>query len=222
VKIIPAPDVSPEVTWKISSTKFSLTDHYKLAVTDELGPDPKTETTGSGIFVHAVEKQIVATLSAHVGSPYNVDLSVPVYSAGRLNLACAFPFQPAVSLASPAAYVRPEDADLFLSDAPFEPGYKPPDCSKIDATSLLVVFPGGGVVLDQPFERVKPNEWSAVRHEVRYSELAGKTLLIKSLAGRICKATLFGPIVFASEDNSRFPDADIPPPNDVTVVKVQP
>jgi hypothetical protein len=225
LRIVPAPNVAPQVEWHVSNENFAVTDHPNdhTARGPVDGTSAKTNGYPSsvGTYVHADKQQIVTTLSARIGSPYNVELSVPVYSAPRLNLLCYVPYRSGIALASPNSYPGAQDTDIFLSRKPFEPGVRTADCTGADEASLFIVFPGGGVVLDEAFQKVRPSEWSPSRRDYKFSELSGKTILFKSLSGLIVKATYGGPIIFSLDDNAHFPDESVPLPHDLVSVTGQ-
>jgi hypothetical protein len=215
LKIVPAPQLPPEVVWHVSNPKFVVTDHSSTSVLGGSTLPGYTFPDSTGTFVHTVEQQLVATLSAQVGNPYNVRLTIPVYAAPRLTLGCYVPYRSARSVASPSAYVGIPEADVFLSPKPFEPGVNATECdpvNPVDEKSQFIIFPGGRVLLDQALQTVRPEQWSAATRSLTFGELVGKTLLFKALSGRLVKTTYGGPMLFATEDNSHFPDERLPAP----------
>jgi hypothetical protein len=224
VKIVPAPPVPPRVTWQVSNPKFVVIDSSTESARDGSTLPGYTFPNSTSTFVHAVEQQLVATLSAEVGSPYNVRLTIPVYAAPRLKLVCYVPYRSAISVASPGAYPGIHEADVFLSPKPFEPGVNATECDRVDPVderAQFIIFPGGGVLLDQALQTVRAAQWSAATRSVTFGELVGKTLLFKVLSGRLVKTTYEGPMLFATEDNARFPDESLPPPDASASVSIR-
>jgi hypothetical protein len=208
VAIDPPPVVLPRVTFTIAGDPSFVLTAVEPRVPVGTPPAPAGQ-----VYVYA-PKPGHAVVTAHVGAPYNADVSADVFAYQSVELSCSSPAE-AIALAVDAhgnvlVPSAPADADVYLALTPaaettfFCRGFT----AFVDAglAEPKIRFPLGATRAGVPgteFRTVSAHDWKNTVTEISARDARG-VWLIRSRSGATIKLVVHGPFAVAPPGGEFF------------------